>query len=317
MSSFRARLHPAASAICAALILSACGGSDGGKPATQVAAKVGSEEISVHQINQVLSRSNTAGLSEQDTRQLGRDVLERLIEQQLAVDQAVDKKLHRSPEVVAQIESARREILARAYIKQLTDAVPKATAEEARKYYRDNPALFAERKAFTLQEINTALQPETEELMRKHAGSSKSLEELAKLLRERGIQFNTGGSTRMAEQIPLDLLPRMQAMKDGQSMVVTTARTLSLVRLSGTRTVPVDEATALPRIEQFLNNQRINEAVTARFKDLRATTTIEYRGDFEKPAAATPAAPALPAATASAPAKAAPSAIEKGAAQLK
>src|SRR3990167_5274365 len=82
--------------------LSACGNKDDKKVATQVAAKVGSEEISVHQINQILSRANTGNATPQAVQKMGRDVLEKLIDQQLAVEQATENKLHRSPEVVAQ-----------------------------------------------------------------------------------------------------------------------------------------------------------------------------------------------------------------------
>ena len=106
-----------------ALTLVACGDKEGKKVATQVAAKVGSEEISVHQINQVLSRTNTGGASPEAVQAMGKEVLEKLIDQQLAVDQATENKLHRSPEVVAQIEAARRDILARAYIQQVSAGI--------------------------------------------------------------------------------------------------------------------------------------------------------------------------------------------------
>ena len=74
------------------------------------------------QINQVLQRANTNGASPEAAKAMGREVLEKLIDQQLAVDQATEAKLQRSPEVVSQIESARREILARAYLQQLASA---------------------------------------------------------------------------------------------------------------------------------------------------------------------------------------------------
>ena len=105
--------------------LASCGNKDDKKVATQVAAKVGSEEISVHQINQILSRTNTAGSSPQAAQTMSRDVLEKLIDQQLAVEQAIENKLHRSPDVVSQIEAARRDILARAYLQQFAGALPK------------------------------------------------------------------------------------------------------------------------------------------------------------------------------------------------
>ena len=120
----KTRLLTIAAVAALALVLAACGKKDEAKVATQVAAKVGSEEISVHQINQVLARTNTANATPQQAQAVRREVLEKLIDQQVAVDQATEQKMHRSPDVVAQIEAARREVLARAYIQQLASALP-------------------------------------------------------------------------------------------------------------------------------------------------------------------------------------------------
>ena len=147
-------LKPLIAALAVTLTLAACGDKAEKKVATQVAAKVGKEEISVHQINQVLSRTNAANATPAAVDKLRREVLEKLIDQQLAVDQAMETKINRSPEVVAMLESARREVLARAYIQQITGALPKPSPEELKKYYTDHPALFCRTaRVFNLQEV--------------------------------------------------------------------------------------------------------------------------------------------------------------------
>ena len=183
--------------------MAACGNQDGKKVATQVAAKVGSEEISVHQINQVLSRAAGNPGSAQDAQAMGREVLEKLIDQQLAVDQAVDNKLHRSPEVVSQIEAARREILARAYIQQITSSVPKPTPEETKKYFKENPALFSERRIFNVQEVVVPTAAGVADILRPLANAGRPIEEVAAALKSKNIQFGGGSAARAAEQIPL------------------------------------------------------------------------------------------------------------------
>lgn len=327
------------------LALGACGDKAGKKAATQVAAKVGSEEISVHQINFVLSRSNTANATPESAERLRHEVLEKLIDQQLAVDQAVEKKLDRSPEVVSQLEAARREVLARAYVQQLAAALPKPTAEETKKYYQDNPALFSERRIYNLQEIvvpaaggNDALEP-----IKAQIAAGKSMEELAAWLKGRNVRFGGNSATRAAEQIPLELLKTVAALKDGQTTVIANPQGFTILRIASSQSAPVAEATALPRIEQFLTNQRGAEAVTKAIKDLRSKTTVTYMGDFApgadaaakagQPAAAITAEPAAaaattpPAAEPAAPAPVAPAAplvndktksvIEKGVAGMK
>lgn len=318
--------HPTAMhAILVALLafgLSACGNKDDKKAATQVAAKVGSEEISVHQINQVLSRANTAGTSPQAAKAMSREILEKLIDQQLAVDQAREEKLHRSPEAVAQIEAARRDILARAYMQKIAGTVPKPTAVELKKYYAEHPQLFSERRIFNVQEIVVAAAPGLAEQLRSFVAAGKPIVDVANWLKTKNLKFDGGSATRAAEQIPLERLAQIHALKDGQSLVLESPQTITLLRVASSQSSPVAEAAALPRIEQFLINQRASEAVAAKIKELRAATKVSYMGEFSKTDAGAPATPAI--APALAPLSAASSntsdytsAIEKGVAGLK
>ncbi len=306
-------LHISLLAAALALGLSGCGNKDDKKTATQVAAKVGSEEISVHQINQVLSRSNAAGASPQAAQVMSREVLEKLIDQQLAIDQAMDSKLHRSAEVVSQIEFARRDILARAYIQRLTAGLPKPTAQESKKYFTEHPQLFSERRIFNVQEIMLPAGAAVLDALRGFAAAGKPMEEIASWLKAKSIDFKGGAATRAAEQIPLEMLPKLHALKDGQSAVLESAQGVTVVHLVSSQAAPVTEAAALPRIEQFLGNQRAAEAVAARLKQLRADTKVTYMGEFAAPAG-TPDKTATAVAT---PIKSGQTAIEKGVAGLK
>lgn len=304
----------AISAVTLAVALSACGKHEDKQVATQVAAKVGDDEISVHQINMVLNAANTSGASAQDVQRMSREVLEKLIDQQLAIAQANKKELNRSPEVLAQIEASKREILARAYVQQLVGGLPKPTADEVKKYYNDNPQLFSERRVFNVQELIIPAQDGLVELLTPMANAGKPMEDIVNVLKSKDIKFNGGSATRAAEQIPLEMLKRLQPLKDGQSLVAQTPQAVTFIRIASSRTMPLDEATASPRIEQFLGNQRANEAIASNMKGLRQASKIEYMGDFAKPLE-TAAAPAAPAPTAS---KADDQAnLEKGVAGLK
>ena len=109
-------MHPATRTLrlllpLAALVAGLAGcGKDDKKAATQVAATVNSKELSVHQINFLLARSGATATTPEQTAALRKNVLERLIDQQLAVEEALDKKLDRSPDVVMALEAARREV---------------------------------------------------------------------------------------------------------------------------------------------------------------------------------------------------------------
>jgi EpsD family peptidyl-prolyl cis-trans isomerase len=260
-----------------------CGSNDAEKqkPATQIAAKVNSGEISVHQLNYVLTRTPGAGAATPETApKIRREVLDRLVDQELAVEKAIEQKLDRSPEVLLALENARREILARAYVEQITTAAPKPTIEEAKKYYAENPPLFAERRIYNIQEI---VLPATDGIsveLRGMAEAGKTMEEIASWLKGKGIKFAAGGATRSAEQIPLELLPKIHPLKAGQSLILEGPQTVTVMRLAGAQSSPVSEEAALPRIQQFLGNQRAAEMAKQEFSALKANAKITYMGEF-------------------------------------
>jgi EpsD family peptidyl-prolyl cis-trans isomerase len=308
------------SLICALVVavpLSGCNDDKAGsKGATQVAAKVNGAEISVHQINSVLTKAT--GVTNENAPQARKEILDRLVDQQIAVDQAVAKKLDRNPDVLLNIESARREILARAYLEQIAAAQPKAADDEIRKYYDEHPDLFSKRRVYNIQELTIAKNGESLEELKTLVGSGKSMEDIAGWLKSKNIPARGNAGVRPAEQLPLELLPKLAQMKDGQTALIEGPQQAFVMRVVASQSAPVDEAAAKPRIQQFLQNQRSSKAVADEMKKLKEAAKIELIGDFAKTAeapAAKPAAAAEPAAAT--PAKPAPSAIEKGVAGLK
>ncbi len=305
-----------------ALGLTACGNKEAEKPASQIAAKVNSGEISVHQINYVLTRTGVGAKTPEMVPKVRREILDKLVDQELAVEQAVEKKLDRSPEVLMAIENARREILARAYIEQITAAMAKPTIEEAKKYYAEHPQLFAERRIYNIHEIVLPATTGVANELREMLEGGKSMEDIANWLKDKDIKFAGGSATRPAEQIPLELLPKIHPLKVGQSLMLESPQSITLMRLAAAQSVPVVEAAALPRIQQFLGNQRASEAAKQEFTALKAKAKITYMGEFADADSST-ASQAAPGATAPNIADARPAkssgdiAVEKGVAGLK
>ncbi|HVY05429.1 MAG TPA: EpsD family peptidyl-prolyl cis-trans isomerase [Burkholderiales bacterium] len=260
-----------------------CGKKDDAKGATQVAAKVNSDEITVHQVNNVLARSQNAQASAQGKR----EVLDKLIDQQLAVQKAIERKLDRSPAFVQAIEAARNELLARAYLEQIASEQIHPTPFAIQKYYAMHLELFAERRIFDLEECVFLAKEDLLPALRDEISRSRSLGEIAGWLRTKGVQSATTHSVRAAEQISLEILPKLQAMKPGELRLFEVGGgRYEIIRLVSYTPEPVDEATASKRIDQYLFNKEKSEAVAKEIQRLRGQAKIEYAGEF----AATPSA---------------------------
>jgi EpsD family peptidyl-prolyl cis-trans isomerase len=259
---------------------------------------VNKAEVTVHQINFVLQQQRNLRPEQADAA--SKQILERLIDQELALQKADDLKIDRDPRVVQQLEAAKREIIARAYLEKVGEAAPKPTPEEIKKYYDEKPALFKERRVYSIQEIGIEAKPEQVAGLRTQLGVSKNINEFVEFLKANEFKFAGNQAVRAAEQLPLQSLDAFAKMKDGQAILNQGPNGVQVVVLASSRSQPVTEEQARPAIEQFLLNDRKRKLIEEDVKKMRAESKIEYVGKFGEgtpgaAAASAPAAPATPA----------------------
>jgi EpsD family peptidyl-prolyl cis-trans isomerase len=271
------------SAVAATLLVlglaTGCDRKDDAKVATQVAARVNSDEITVHQVNHILAQRRD--IDPELAAQAKRAILDRLINQQLARQKAIEAQLDRSPEVVQAIEAAKTEILARAHVDGINRTLLKPTPLEIQKYYAKHPELFAQRRIFSLEEIAFSAGDDIAAALRKELSRLRSMKEIAGWLQSKGVKFSANRGARAAEQIPLAILPGMHAMTKGEIQLFEAAPgRFQVIRMIDSLEAPIDEATAAPRIERFLFNQVSGAAVAREMGEIRKQAKIEYFGEF-------------------------------------
>jgi EpsD family peptidyl-prolyl cis-trans isomerase len=278
-----------AAATVLAVLLSGCSDKKKDKAASQTAARVNKEEITVHQINFVLQQQR--GLAPAQAASAAPVVLERLIDQELTLQKAQEQKLDRDPRVVQQIDAARRDIVSRAYVEKIGSGAPKPSPEEVKTYYEQNPALFKERRIYSLQELAIEAKPEQLAELRAKLQAAKDLNEFINYLKTNDFRFAGNQAVKPAEQLPMASLAALARLKDGQALFNAAPNGAQVVVLAGSRMQPVDEERARPAIEQFLLNERKRKVIEDDLKALRSASKIEYVGDFAKGSAKPASAP--------------------------
>ncbi len=273
--------------VLAAVLAAGCGdkGSSEGK-ATQAAARVNGAEITVHQINQVLERQQ--GLRPEQADAAGRNILEGLIDQQLAVAKAEEQKLDRDPQIMQLLEATRRNILARAYIERSAAAgAGTPGGDEIRKYFDEKPALFSQRKLYALQEFTVPATPEQTKATIEALKKARTPAEYAEALKASGLKFTTQQVTQAAEGLPLAIVDQLAKVNDGESLFITAKDGFKAILVIASRPQPVSFDQAKPAIEQFLTAERRRQFAQKELKAMRDAAKIEYLGKFaEKPASA-------------------------------
>ncbi len=261
-----------------AALVSACDNNND-KPAGSVAARVNGDGITTEELKASISRGG--GITPDQERKAAPRVLEQAINQQLLVQQAQENKLDRDPVIAQVIEASRKQILAQAYVEKITAGAGKVDAGEVRAFYASQPALFEQRRSFHFQELAVPANPAQVAALRTEAALSKSLTELAGWLKAQSLSFDTNTATKTADQLPIEMLPQIAQMKDGQIVVLPSVQGAAVLQLVSSQPASMTLEQATPRIEAFLVRKKRIEHADAEIAKLREKAKIEYVGGFD------------------------------------
>jgi EpsD family peptidyl-prolyl cis-trans isomerase len=290
-SEVRARyVRVGAVAVAAAIasLMVACGQKKDVVPAdgagSEAVAKVNGDVLTADQLQIALMKQR--GMRPDAGDAAAKQVLDQLIDEQIVAQKAIAAKLDQDPKVVAQIEAARRDVLARRFLEAAAETAGKPADDAVQKFYDSRPALFAQRKIYTLQRTDIQAPDDRRAEVDAHVQSLKTAAELTDWLKSQKLAFTTKQEQDAAEQLPPVVLEKVAAMKEGQSTVVPSATGVSALTLISSASAPKTLADARPAIAQFLANQGRREVILNLQKTIRDGAKVEYQGRF---AALTPA----------------------------
>ncbi|MDF1690452.1 MAG: EpsD family peptidyl-prolyl cis-trans isomerase [Cycloclasticus sp.] len=263
------------------LLMVGCGTETNSTSKTQVAAKVNNEEITVHQLNQVLmSMGNRANHLDQD--KVMTSVLDNLINQSILVQEAKKAKLDRDPVVMQAIEAAKRKVLTDAYLQRSATQPPTVSDNQISAYYSSNPELFADRKLFRYQQLTLSSEGNDQALLVEKVKQIETMSEYTDWLSEQGVDYKVILNAKTSESIPAALLKPLSVLKKGDVGFLKMTDGLLVIELIDIVEQPVSLEFASQAIENHLTTQLQKEQLQQKIAALRSQAIIKYMGDFKQ-----------------------------------
>ncbi len=246
----------------------------------QVAAVVNGEEISIYQLEEALHQSGLIG--DEKGKQAMPQLLNRLIEQSLIIQQAKKDKLERDPGVMMALEVSKRQILTEEWLQREMKAVKKPGNQEIDEFYSAHPELFEKHKLFQLKELVLDTSVISQKKIDLMIDSTDDVNILEQNLEANKIPFTVNISTMMAEQLPMDRLSLLYSVPFGRYIKVTGDNSILIQGVLSTKETPIEKAKAAVLIESYLYNQKRKKEADAIIKKLHDSAKIKYLGEFEK-----------------------------------
>lgn len=206
--------------------------------------------------------------------QARRNVLARLIDEKLLAGAASAEGIERDPVVIAQLEAARRTILAKAYATRVTAAVTPPADPEIAAFYAARPEAFAQRREAAFDQVAFAgtAAPATRLAQAYDAGTP--LEVLRADAGRQGVAIARGAVTTTSDRLPTAVARQLQSAVAGDKLIFPVAEGMVHATLRAITPAPLTLEQARPLIREALQGQRRDALLQKDIARLRQAAAI-------------------------------------------
>jgi EpsD family peptidyl-prolyl cis-trans isomerase len=169
--------------VAAAALVAGCN-KKGELPKGQVVATVDGTDVTVHELNSEIQLAQAPANVPRKT--IEQAALQRIVERKMLSDVAKKQNLDKNPNFILAEQRANEGLLVQALQASIAAKVPQVTAAEAEKYVANNPAQFAERKVYIIDQIQF-LRPDN--IASIGLGPAKTMADVVRALTAANVEF--------------------------------------------------------------------------------------------------------------------------------
>lgn len=264
--------------LCGISLLFLCSACDK-KAEGQTIAVVNNEEITASELNAELAGANLP--NDVDKAQARSRALQGLVDRRLLAGQAREDGLDRTPEFISRQRRITEDLLIGMLGNRQMDASKLPADAEIAAIQTKQPQSFANREIWGLEQLQYET-PRSAAVAAKIL-QTKTLDDVARVLTESGVQFQRGRNQLNTSLIPADMYPRLVALAPGEPFIVPNgARSVASV-IVAREPAPLVGLPARTEAVNLIRRQSGTQLLEKRLKALRQSAKIEYKEGF-KPA---------------------------------
>lgn len=274
--------------VALALPLAACDKKAEG----QVVAVVNGEEVSLQELNAELAGQNVP--ESVDKKALMKEVLQRVIDRKLMVQQAKDQGIDKDPEYLTQQRRLDENLLVSLLGKKIAAGVKVPDTADIDKFVAENPQMFAGRTRYALDQLQFDMPANPERL--RVLEKDKTLPAVAASLDSLGIKYVRGNAVLDSATTPPELMAQIQKLPAGEPFVIPMNGKVYASVITGQQSSPTPAEVSRPAATEAIRRKALADLSTKQVKQARDAAKIEYQPGYEPPAKpATATKPATPA----------------------